>query len=267
MQVFNSDLLKGQVAIVTGGGTGIGRAIAEELAKAGSDIVVAARRKELLAKAAQEIHEQYGVKTKAIELNIRDHKSCEVMASEVYKDWGKIDILVNNAGGQFPIPSEKLSIKGWNAVVDLNLNGTYYCTRAVGEYMREQKHGRIINIGICSESKPIPGLLHSTAARTGVIGLTRAIAVEWGKYNITCNCVAPGTFMTPAAEEEMVEALGPQVKENFIRDVPLHRLGNLEEMGWVVTFLASSAAGYINGEFINVDGGITLGRGIAFADY
>src|SRR5699024_7783695 len=184
-QVFRGDLLSGQVALVTGGGTGIGLTIARSLGQSGAEVVLAARTAERLDTAAEQLGAE-GVKATWKRMDIRDADQVESVVGEIWDEHGGIDIAVNNAGGQFPVKAEELSVNGWRAVVDLNLNGTFYVTSAVGRRMIDAgRGGRLLSVVFNTQEHPIPGNVHSAAARAGVMQMTRTLAVEWAPFGIT----------------------------------------------------------------------------------
>lgn len=262
--VFRDDLLKGKVAIVTGGGTGIGKAIAFELGWVGASVVIAGRRQEVLQETVQQMQGQ-GIEAMAVSTDIRQPEQVQQLVDKTVKAFGHVDILVNNAGGQFPAKAEELSVNGWNAVVNTNLNGTFYMTQAVGKQMIEQGNGGVItNVLVSFLHRGGPGIVHSVAARNGVYGMMKTLALEWARYNIRINSVGPGIFVTPGMEEEMAHAIGHDFVQRLIDSVPLKRSGKLAELGWLVTFLSSPAAEYITGEFIIIDGGNSLDRPFLF---
>jgi citronellol/citronellal dehydrogenase len=251
--VFARDLLQGQVAVVTGGGTGIGRGIVLELARVGADIVVAGRRPEPLEAVAAEVS-GLGRQCLAVPTDVRDWDQVRALVAASMGRFGRLDILVNNAGGQFGAPFEKLSPNGWKAVVDVNLNGVFNCTRAAADVMIPQRHGKVISIIAGFTRRAAPNLAHSGAARAGVENLTRSLALEWAQHNIQVNCVSP-VVMTEAMTGNMG---GPAAVENFLQSVPAGRGATLEEVGWLVVYLASRAADYLTGEHIVLDGGYWL---------
>jgi NAD(P)-dependent dehydrogenase (short-subunit alcohol dehydrogenase family) len=256
--------LKGRVAIVTGGGTGIGRAIALELAELGADVVLASRDLQHLEPTAAEIRE-LGSRALAIPTDIRIPAQIEALAEQTVAELGKIDIHVNNAGGQYPGAAEDLSVEGWRRVIDLNLSGTFYCSQIMARQMMQTDGGVIVNVVANFGLRAAPGLAHSAAARAGVVNLTRTLALEWAKHGIRVNAVAPGVVMTEGALSEML--ISPEAIENIERAIPLKRLGTPEDIAHVVTFLVSDAAAYITGETIAVDGGNRHGHGLSFVAY
>ncbi len=250
-RVFAEDLFAGKTSLVTGGGTGLGRAVADALARAGSDLLLAARQVDRLEKAAAEIRSNTGRRVDVHFVNIRERQTVEELAEFTRTRCGRIDVLVNNAGGQFPQRARDFKPKGWNAVSDTNLNGTWNMTQVFGNQMLEGDGGTITQI-IAVVGRGFPGLAHTAAARAGVLELTRTLAYEWGPA-VRVNCVAPGPIRTQAFEL----AYDPKVSLG-IDGVPLRRMGTLEEVANTVVFVSSPAASYITGEVIYVAGGQQL---------
>lgn len=244
--IFVPDLLAGSRALVSGGGTGLGRAIAEGLSAAGAEVVIAARRQEILDEAAAEITALTGNPIRTDLVDIRDRQSVEALAGR-----HEIDILVNNAGGQFPQEARRFSPNGWNSVVDLNLNGTWSMTQVFGNQMLDGDGGVIVQI-VAIVGRGLPGIAHSAAARAGVIELARTLAFEWGP-KVRVNCVAPGAFRTDGWEKTYDAEVGSDMS-----GVPLPYPGRPRDIANSVVFLASPAASYITGECLYVDGGHAL---------
>lgn len=265
-EIFSKTLLEDKVAIITGGGTGIGKEIAYQLGKAGAKIVLSGRREHVLKATEAEFVSQ-GFDVLSVPTDIREVEQVENLVAETVNRFGKVDILINNAGGQFPKRAEELSKNGWDAVIRTNLNGTFYVTQAVGKQMIKQGNGgAITNILVSFLHRGAPGIAHSVAARNGVYGLMKNLALEWARYKIRINSIGAGLFITEGMQEEMAAA-DPHFIDNTTKAVPLKRVGNLEELGWLATFLSSHAGGYITGENIIIDGGNSLGHGITFFPY
>ncbi len=248
---FAPDLLAGRTALVTGGGTGLGRATAEALARCGADLVLAARNVARLEQAAEEIRAATGRRVDVHFVNIRERETVETLAEEVWERCGGVHVLVNNAGGQYPQRARDFKPKGWHAVVDTNLTGTWHMTQVFGTRMLDGEGGSITQI-VAVVGRGFPGLAHSAAARAGVVELTRTLAYEWGP-RVRINCVAPGPIETPGFRA----AYDPRITRS-IRAIPLARMGTLEEVAHAVVFLASPAAGYVTGEVLYVAGGQQL---------
>lgn len=254
--VFRDDLFSGQVVVVTGGGTGIGRTIAHELGSLGAQVVICGRRQEPLEKTAAEL-EAAGAKASWKTLNIREEDSVKEFFASVVSEHGRLDALVNNAGGQFVSPAESIKAKGWHAVVETNLTGAFLCCReAFQSYMGE--HGGSI-VSIVSEMwRGFPGMAHSGAARAAVVNLTQTLAVEWAARGIRVNAVAPGLIESSGLETypEAVRGFLDEIKG----DLPFHRMGTEAEVSGAVTYLLSPAGAYVSGETIRVDGAGSLWR-------
>ena len=245
---FAPDLLAGQTALVTGGGSGLGRVIAETLARAGADLLLAARRVERCEIAAQEIRAATGRRVEAAFVNIRERDTVEALDARARELFERIDILINNAGGQFPQPASDFKPKGWQAVIDTNLTGTWNMTQVFGNRMLEAAGGVITNV-IAVVGRGFPGIAHSAAARAGVLELTRTLAYEWGP-KLRLNCVAPG----PVSTEAFQSTYDPDIAQVF-EGIPLARFGTREEVANAVVFISSPAASYVTGEVLFVAGG------------
>jgi citronellol/citronellal dehydrogenase len=243
---FALDLLAGRTALVTGGGTGLGRAIAEGLSAAGASVVIAARRRDPLDVAATEITALTGNPVAADTVDIRDRETVEALAAR-----HRIDVLVNNAGGQFPQKARDFSPNGWRSVIDLNLNGTWTMTQVFGNQMLDGDGGTIVQV-VALVGRGMPGIAHSSASRAGVVELSRTLAFEWGP-KVRVNCVAPGAFRTDGWEATYDEGVG-----NDMSGVPLPYPGRPADVANAAVFLASPAAAYITGECLYVDGGMIL---------
>jgi len=251
--IFAPNLLAGKLALVTGGGTGIGFAIARELGSLGARIVIAARDFERLEKAVVELGAQ-GIEAHAHAVNIRDENQVAALFDAVVDRHGLPDILVNNAGGQFEAPAVEISANGFRAVVDLNLNGTWHMCSAFGRRLLEAgKPGDIVNITIVVNNGS-PGYAHAAAARAGVINLTKTLAREWGRSGIRINAVSGGTIDTPGLEQYDRASL-----DAAIAKLPIDRAGTAREMALAVVYLVSPAGAYTTGSTLDVDGGEHMG--------
>jgi citronellol/citronellal dehydrogenase len=252
--VFRPDLLAGQVIIVTGGGTGIGRAIAHELASLGATVALGARKPERCEAVKAEI-DAGGGRALAGACNIRDRDSAQTFVHTVLDTYGRIDGLVNNAGGQFISPAQYISPKGWHAVIETNLTGTWNMTQLVQQAYLEAHGGAVVSITM-ENARGYPGMAHSGAARAGVENLTRSLAVEWARFGIRVNAVAPG-LIDSSGLQNYPEAIQEQLPE-FRKAIPAKRFGTEGEIAAAVTFLLSPAASYITGQTLWVDGGHSL---------
>jgi citronellol/citronellal dehydrogenase len=259
-RAFVPDLLAGRTALVTGGGTGLGRAIAQALAEAGADLLLAARRVERLDQAAEEIRSATGRRVETAFVNIRDRASVEALGALARERFDRIDVLVNNAGGQYPQRARDLTPKGWNAVVETNLTGTWNMTQVFGSAMLDAGGGSIVQI-IAVVGRGFPGLAHTAAARGGVLELSRTLAIEWGPA-VRVNCVAPGPVQTAGFDA----TYDPNVLR-FMQGIPIPRPGRPREVADAVVFLASDAASWVTGDVLYVAGGQQLyGRNQALLD-
>lgn len=251
--IFRPDLLKDQVIVVTGGGSGIGRCIARECAALGAKVAIGARKLPRLEETAAALREE-GAEVFCGELNIRDEEQVRAWTQAAADALGPIDVLVNNAGGQFPSPALAIKPKGWRAVIDTNLNGTWHMTQAVAEHMIAAKRpGRVINI-VANMWRGFPGMAHTGAARAGVVNLTKTLSLEWARHNILVNAIAPGVIRSSGLDT-YPEAVRQSIETVVPKHIPLKRLGAEEDVAWAVAYLASPAGDYITGETICVDGG------------
>src|SRR5437763_5675125 len=244
-EIFRPGLLEDQVIVVTGGGSGIGRATAIELAALGAEVVVAGRRLEPLEEAVALCERT----CQPVVCDIREEDQVEALVDGVLERHGRIHTLVNNAGGQYMSPAEDISPKGFRTVVRLNLEGTWLMTHAVAtKSMIPQQGGKVISVTL-SPHHGLPAMAHSSAARAAVENLMRVLAIEWARFNIKTTAIASGHFRTDALKKY------PQpVQDSVARTVPLQRLGEAEEQAWLVAFLASPAGDYYSGDVITVDG-------------
>lgn len=251
--------MKNKVAIVTGGSNGIGKGIAKKYAELGANVVITGRNEERLNQAKKEI-EQFEGQVITVVMDVRNPEDVQRMVSETDQTFGQIDILVNNAAGNFICDAEDLSINGWNAVINIVLNGTFYCSQAVGKYwIAKNTSGSILNILATYAWTSGPGVIHSASAKAGVMAMTRTLAVEWGtKYGIRVNAIAPGPVENTGAADRLWA--GEEAYKRTIESIPLKRLAEVEEVANVAAFLTGEGSQYINGECITIDGGQWLNR-------
>jgi NAD(P)-dependent dehydrogenase (short-subunit alcohol dehydrogenase family) len=251
---------RGQVAVVTGGGTGLGYGIAEQLGKLGAQVALVSRNPDHVGPAAERLQAQ-GIEALAVPTDIRQPDQVETMGRTVLDRFGRMDLLVNAAAGNFIVDSEKLSVNGFNAVVASVLHGTFYCTRVAGlHFIESGRGGRIVNIVASYAWTGGPRTLHSAVAKAGVVTMTRTLAVEWARYNIRVNALCPGPTDTEGARA----ALWPDEasSEKLLRKIPVGRFGTVEEVANAACYLLSPYADFINGEVLVIDGGEWLGKGL-----
>lgn len=250
--VFKDDILKGKSALITGGGSGIGLAIAHRMAMAGADIIIASRRADLCAEEANIIANEHGVRCIGLGLNVRDPASVKACFAEATRTLGTdhIDILVNNAAGNFYYPSHMLSDNQWRAVLEIDLYGTFHCCREAYPYMKE-RGGSILSISMTLHHTGWVGMLPACAAKAGIDALTRTLALEWARHDIRVNAIAPGLVETEGVKEALYRG---RDFEDF-GHIPLGRSGDPEEIGDLAVYLASPAAAWVTGEIVCIDGG------------
>lgn len=249
--MFRENIFNDKIVFVSGGGSGIGKAIARQFLQYGATVYIASRKLEKLEKALEELGE-YGT-CKIIALDIRDHEAVQEAAKTIKEQDGRVDILINNAGGQFPSPAENISKNGWDAVINTNLNGTWYITQTfANEFFIPQKSGIIVNI-IANIYRGFPGMAHTGAARAGVDNLTKSLAVEWAPHNVRINAVAPGIIKSTGLDQ-----YPPDLLKGISSKIPMKRLGTVDEVGNITLYLASPLADYVTGQTVYIDGGMSL---------
>lgn len=249
---FASDLLKGQVALVTGGGSGMGRATAIEMARCGADVALLGRRAEPIENSAKVIRE-LGRKAIAIPTDIRVPEQIEGAMQRIKSEFGNLDMLVNNAGGQFVTPARELNNKGFETVIRNNLIGSWQMTRAVADHFMLEHGGSIVFVTACVRSG-LSGFVHTAAARGGVVAMMKTLAFEWAEFGIRLNCVAPGTIKTEGMDHYPIE---PEQWLKLNRNVMGH-MGDVNDISAAIIFLSSSLGKFVTGEEWYIDGGETL---------
>jgi 2,4-dienoyl-CoA reductase [(3E)-enoyl-CoA-producing], peroxisomal len=267
--IFRAGLLDGQVALITGGATGIGYGIAEVLSALGAHVVLASRKRENLDAAVARL-ESAGRVASAEQLDVRDADAVKATIQKVAAERGRIDLLVNNAAGNFYTPSESMSVNAWRSVIEIDLFGTFFCSQAVAPVMRAQGGGRIVNITRTLHYRGWPQMAHATAAKGGIDALTRTLAVEWAPAGIRVNAIAPGPIPTEGVRKAFTPPPGSGVPdlgmvekamdEYAKKTIPLRRWGTPADIANMVAFLASPAGDWITGAILVVDGGEWLAR-------
>ncbi len=249
-----------RVALVTGGGSGIGAATAKLFAQLGADVVIAGRTEEKLEQTAAAIRDATARRCLAIPTNVKDEEQVRCLVQKTVDSFGRIDVLINNAGGTDMLPLEEITSKRWDGSFALNVTSAYYCTREAGRHFIAQRSGAIVNISSTAGMSGVKGGAHYSSAKAALQMFTRVTAAEWGRYGIRCNCVAPGAIATELARQAWKRA---NIEMDALTiHVPLRRCGEPEEVANAIVFLASDAASYITGETLAVAGGPNLG-GIA----
>ncbi len=244
--------LQDKVAIVTGGGTGIGRAISEALALSGAHVTITSRKMEHLEPTAAKI-EQLGRQSLAIPCDVRKEDEVENVVAKTVEKFGRLDILVNNAGARFVFQVVDISVYGWNSIFGINATGVFLFSKIACREIKKQGSGSIINIASIAGRDSAPMMAPYGAAKAAVINFTRALAVEFAQYNIRVNGIGPGMIITEAVQEQM--GITPESTKDRFANLPLGRWGNPEEIAWPTVFLASEASSYMTGETIYIDGG------------
>lgn len=261
--MFTSDTLSKQTILITGGGSGLGLAMAKGFAKSGANIAICGRTEEKLVKASKEIQaENEEIESRYYVCDVRDHEAVNSMINQIVKDFGSMEGLVNNAAGNFLSASEDLTPGGFKAIIDIVLHGSFNCTHAFGNYLidKKKKDGRILNIVTTyAESTGCAFVLPSACSKAGVLAMTRSLAYEWAEYGIRLNAIAPGPFPTEGAWSRLVP--DKMAEKLFISKIPMKRYGEKEELSNLATFLMSDLSSYITGECVVIDGGERLQAG------
>ena len=247
--------LDGKVSVVTGASRGLGRAMVEALAGAGSDVVLMGRYQETLEPVAASIREATGSRTLVVPVDVGQKAEIDAAVARVMQEWGRIDVLLNNAGLNRRGPALEFTDEDWDQVLDVNTKGAFFMSQACGQVMAEQRRGKIIHILSMTCVMGLPTVVAYAASKSGLIGLTKLMAVEWAPYNIQVNGIGPGFFRT-----ELTQAVQEDQRSDWVlHRTPAGRWGEPEDLAGAAVFLASSASDYITGQVLYVDGGMTAG--------
>lgn len=262
MRSFRNDLFEGQVAFVTGGGTGLGFEVSRQLLELGASVVaVASRSQDHHARILDEAKRIGRGRVESIQLDVREPDRVDDAVRAVAERHGGLDVMINNAAGNFIVPSMRLKSKAWRAVIDIALSGTFYGCQSAGRVMaRSGKGGAIVNIAATYAWTGMPGVVHSAAAKAGVVAVTRTLAVEWASSKIRVNAVAPGPFHSDGAAQNLWP--DDAARDALLRTIPTGAFADVAEVAESVVYLASRAAPSITGEVVVIDGGQWLGKGL-----
>ena len=253
--MLKDDALKGKTIVVTGGGTGLGKAMGTYFLKLGANLVITSRKLEVLQKTADEMAAETGGQVLAVQCDVRDYEQVENVLAKTLEKFGKVDGLLNNAAGNFISPTERLSANAFSSIIDIVLKGTVNCTLAFGKHWIAAKQpATVLNIVTTYAFTGSAYVVPSACAKGGVLAMTRSLAVEWGKYGIRTNAIAPGPFPTKGAWDRLLPGNLAE-KFDFKNRVPLKRVGDNQELANLAAFLISDFSSYINGEVITIDGG------------
>lgn len=253
--MLRDDALRGKTIVITGGGTGLGRAMGTYFLKLGANLVITSRKDDVIQQTAREMEQANGGKVLAVACDVREYSQVENVLAEAIKTFGKVDSLVNNAAGNFISPTERLSANAFSSIIDIVLKGSVNCTLAFGKHwIKEKQPASVLNILTTYAFTGSAYVVPSACAKGGVLALTRSLAVEWGKYGIRNNAIAPGPFPTKGAWDRLLPGDLAE-KFDFKNRVPLKRVGDHQELANLAAFLVSDFSAYINGEVITIDGG------------
>ena len=263
--MFEKNLLNGQTIVITGGGTGLGKSMSRRFGELGANIVISGRRKEKLEETADEFS-KLGINVLTCPGDVRKLEDVELMTSQAIDKFGKIDGLLNNAAGNFISPTEMLSPNAFKVVIDIVLMGTWNCTSTIGKEMIKNKKGNVLSIVTTYAWTGSPYVVPSAAAKAGVLAMTRSLAVEWGKYNIRFNAIAPGPFPTKGAWARLMPPGFEDFEDGMKNKIPMKRFGERHELENLASYLMSDGSAYINGEVVTIDGGEWLAGAAEFSE-
>ena len=253
--MLKEDSLADKVILITGGGTGLGKSMAKYFSELGAELIIASRKFDILQKSAKQIEESTGEIVLPVQCDVTKYNEVENLLKSAVEKFGKVDILVNNAAGNFISPTERLSHRAFDIIVDIVLKGTYYCTLAFGkDWISKKQSAAILNIVTTYSWTGSAYVVPSAVAKAGVLSLTRSLAVEWGKYGIRSNAIAPGLFPTKGAWERLLPGDLSQ-KFDPKKKIPVGRVGEHQELTNLAAYLVSDYSSFINGEVVTIDGG------------
>jgi len=253
--MLKEDTLEDKVVVITGGGTGLGKSMGKYFLELGAKIVITSRKMDVLEKCAKELSEGNNSEVFPIQCDISKYNQVDDLLKKTLKKFGKVDVLINNAAGNFISPTERLSPRAFDIITDIVLRGTYYCTLAFGKHwIKEKQNASVLNIVTTYAWTGSAYVVPSAVAKAGVLALTRSLAVEWAKYGIRFNAIAPGLFPTKGAWDRLFP---DELKDKFdlIKKVPLQRVGEHQELANLAAYLISDFSAFINGEVVTIDGG------------
>ncbi|MFJ8063180.1 SDR family oxidoreductase [Psychrobacillus sp. NPDC096426] len=257
MKVSEMFDLTNQVAIITGGGRGLGKQIAEVYAEMGCQLALCSRKKENCDEVAKMMSHEYGVKAESYALDVTDEAQVEEVVGQILKDFGQIDILVNNSGATWGAPVEEMPLEAWRKVMDVNVTGTFLMSKSVGKHMIERNYGKIVNIasaaGLSVRPPEITNSIGYTTSKAAVIHFTKDLAIKWARHNIHVNAIAPGMFRT-----KMTKGTLDQKEEAVIKTIPLNKIGDEHMLKGASLYLATKSSDFVTGTVLSVDGGSTL---------
>ncbi len=255
-KMLRDNALKGKTIVVTGGGSGLGKAMTRYFLELGANVAISSRDLEKLENTAKELEQETGGKCLAVQCDVRHYDEVEAMLKTVLDNFGQVDVLLNNAAGNFISPTERLSANAFDTIIDIVLKGTKNCTLAFGKHWidTKQKRSKVLNIVTTYAWTGSGYVVPSAAAKAGVLAMTRSLAVEWAKYGMQFNAIAPGPFPTKGAWDRLLPG---NLKDKFdmAKKVPLNRVGEHQELANLAAYLVSDFSSYINGEVITIDGG------------